>query len=454
MRLARSTPSEQGVDPAAIDRLLDAVAENGIDLHSLMVLRHGQVVAEGWWTPYAADRVHLLYSLSKSFTSSAIGIAAGEGLLSLDDTIISFFPDKLPDEIPPYVADMKVRHLLAMASGHAKETAPALFAGGPDMVRTFLSIPPDQEPGTLFCYNQGCTYTLSAIITKLTGQRLVDYLRPRLFDPLGIDQTYWMQSDEGIDQGFSGLHVTTETIAKLGQLYLQNGQWNGQQLVPAAYVEEARTKHVDNAATSDNPDWQQGYGFQFWMGQHGAYRGDGAYGQFCVILPDVDAVIACTAQCSNMQAEIDLFWEHLLPALAAEATADPDGDQRIAQRLQHLSTATIDARAESPDNAVTFSLSGDAPEHLDELTAIRVEPSGRLVLIIGGADHTFEIRPGAWTEGELPGIQGLLPPVAITAGWTAADEFQADIVFLSAPHRLQLRAHDGAVATHWYEAPL
>jgi len=131
-------------------------------------------------------------------------------------SIISFFPDKVPAEIPPYVADMKVRHLLAMASGHAKETGPALFAGGHDLVRTFLSIPPDQEPGTLFCYNQGCTYTLSAIITKLTGQRLVDYLGPRLFDPLGIDQTYWTQADEGIDLGFTGLHVTTETIAKLG----------------------------------------------------------------------------------------------------------------------------------------------------------------------------------------------------------------------------------------------
>ncbi len=318
---------------------LDAAQHAGLDLHSLMLLRHGHVVAEGWWAPYRADGVQLLYSLSKSFTSTAIGIAQGEGLLSVDDPVVGFFPDNVPAGASPHVTGMRVRHLLSMASGHAEDTYPALAEGGPDLVRSFLSVPPEREPGSLFCYNQGCTYTLSAIITELTGQRLGDYLRPRLFDPLGIDQVYWRHSSEGIDLGYSGLHLTTEAIAKLGQLYLRDGRWEGRQLVPASYVRQAQRKQVDNSQRAEGADWQQGYGFQFWVCRHDSYRGDGAFGQFCVVVPAADAVIACTAQVEDMQVEIDLFWEHLLPAVAGQAPPDPAADERLFERLQGLSTA-------------------------------------------------------------------------------------------------------------------
>jgi CubicO group peptidase (beta-lactamase class C family) len=458
--LPRSAPSAQGVDAAGVLAFLDAVEAGGMDLHSLMLLRHGHVVAEGWWAPYCADRIHLLYSLSKSFTSTAIGMAEAEGLLSVDDPVVSFFPDKVPSGASSYVTGMKVRHLLAMASGHAEDTGQALAKGGPDVVRTFLAIPPDQEPGTLFCYNQGCTYTLSAIITKLTGQRLVEYLRPRLFDPLGIEQTYWVQSEEGIDLGYSGLHLATESIAKLGQLYLQEGRWEDKQLVPQSYVAEARSKQVDNRRQAATPDWQQGYGFQFWVCRHDAYRGDGAFGQFCVIVPGADAVIACTAQIHNMQAEINLFWEYLLPALSGQAAVDHGAEERLADRWQHLSTAVIDARADPPGREVTFTRAGDPVPYTGGLSAIRVGPAGegtRLTVVSHGAEHSFDLRPGRWAEGELPGLHSPLPTVAVTGGWTAADEFQADIVSLTSPHRLQLRARTGTLPTvevGWYAAPL
>lgn len=251
--LPRSAPSAQGVAASGIIDFLDAVEHARLDLHSLILVRHGHVVAEGWWAPYKADDIQLLYSLSKSFTSTAIGIAEGEGLLSIEDPVVSFFPDKVPANASEFVTDMKVRHLLAMASGHAEDTAPALT--GPDKVRSFLSVPLDRQPGSLFCYNQGCTFMLSAIITKLTGQRLVSYLRPRLFDPLGITQAHWLQTDEGIDWGATGLHVTTEAVAKLGQLYLQKGRWEGRQLVPQSYVARASNKQVDNWLASEEPDW-------------------------------------------------------------------------------------------------------------------------------------------------------------------------------------------------------
>jgi CubicO group peptidase (beta-lactamase class C family) len=458
--LPRSAPSAQGVDTVGLLAFLDAVESSGMDLHSLMVVRHGHVVAEGWWAPYRADLIHLLYSLSKSFTSTAIGIAEAEGLLSIDDSVVSFFPDKEPDDASSYVTDMKVRHLLAMASGHAVDTRPALSQGGPDLVRNFLAIPPDEEPGTLFCYNQGCTYTLSAIITKLTGQRLVDYLRPRLFDPLGIEQAYWSKSQEGIDQGFSGLHVVTESIAKLGQLHLQNGQWEGKQLVPESYLALAHSKQVDNEGFQENPDWQQGYGYQFWVCRNDAYRGDGAFGQFCVVIPGADAVVACTAQVEDMQAELDLIWKHLLPALSGDALADPDAEERLVERLANLSTVVISAGADAPSDAITFARPEEPAVYTEGLSAIRVEPAGDgtlLTIVADGVDHTFDLTPGGWSEGELPGLHSALPAVAVTGAWTAADEFHADVVSLCSPHRLELRAKTGAEPTveiAWFAAPL
>ncbi len=439
---------------------LDAVEAARLDLHSLMLVRHGHVVAEGWWAPYRADRAHLVYSLSKSFTSTAIGIAQAEGLLSIEDPVAGFFPDKVGPDAPPYVTSMKVRHLLCMASGHTEDTWPALREGGPDIVRTFLSVPPEHEPGSLFCYNQGCTYTLSAIITKLTGERLTDYLRPRLFEPLGIERPYWSQSEEGIDLGYSGLHLATEAIAKLGQLYLRQGWWEGRQLVPESYVSQAQRKQVDNSQRSTGEDWRQGYGFQFWACRHGAYRGDGAFGQFCVVLPAADAVIACTAQVEDMSAQIDLFWEHLLPALSGQAPTDSAAEARLSQRLGALSTAVIDAPTGMPFPGTTFARVGAPAPFTEGLSAVRVAPVGeatRLTLVMDGDEHAFDVRPGQWTEGELPGVHRLLPPVAVAGGWTGNDEFRADIVFVTSPHRLQLRAKVGdqpTVEVEWYLAPI
>jgi len=157
---------------------------------------------------------------------------------------------------------------------------------------------------------------LSAIVTKATGQTVLDYLKPRLFDPLGIERSQWGKTAEGYTLGGYGLHVRTEDIAKFGLLYLQKGKWNGKQLLPEKWVEAATAKQVENdkAPSGRNPDWRQGYGFQFWRCQHNAYRGDGRDGQICLVLPEQDAVIAITAQTGQMQAELDLIWSKLLPA--------------------------------------------------------------------------------------------------------------------------------------------
>jgi CubicO group peptidase (beta-lactamase class C family) len=315
--LPRSTPEEQGISSKAVLKFVEA-ADKINTLHSFMLLRHGKVIAEGWWNPESAEKPHVLHSLSKSFTSTAIGLAIAEGKLKLDDHVLQFFPDGAPADPSDNLKAVTVRDLLTMTGGH--DTEPKADKSGP-LVKTFLAHPFAHKPGTHFQYNTMGTYTLSAIVTKVTGQTELEYLKPRLFEPLGIENPRWETSSEGYSLGGYGLYLRTEDIAKFGQLYLQKGKWNGRQLVPESWVEQATCKQTPNDQESHSkmgPDWQQGYCFQFWRCTHNAYRGDGAAGQLCVVMPDKDAVVAITADTGSMQGELNAIWDNLYPAFQAE----------------------------------------------------------------------------------------------------------------------------------------
>jgi CubicO group peptidase (beta-lactamase class C family) len=233
--LPASTPAAEGVDARRVEDFLDAIeAAPDTEPHSVMILRHGRVITAGWWAPYGPDLMHALASLSKSFTATAVGVAVSEGLVNLDDPVVSYFPEFEADITDPGSRSILVRHIASMASGHLTDTAREAFTRDPaEPVRGFLRIPPDRDPGTVFTYNQPCTYTLAAIVQKLTGQSLSEYLRPRLLDPLGIGQIAWVRDPAGREVGFSGLHVTTDAIARLGLLYLNGGVWEGKRLLSA-----------------------------------------------------------------------------------------------------------------------------------------------------------------------------------------------------------------------------
>jgi CubicO group peptidase (beta-lactamase class C family) len=312
--LPRSTPEAQGISSAAVRAFIEAADKEINTLHSFMLVRHGQVIAEAWWRPEAAEKPHILWSLSKSFNATAVGLAAAEGKLSLEDPVLKFFPAEAPATPSDHLRAMRVRDLLTMSGGH--DTEPKFNLDNGPSVKEFLAHPVTHPPGTWFRYNTPGSHLLSAIVTKATGQPVLDYLKPRLFDPLGIERHQWGSSTEGYTLGGYGLHVRTEDIAKFGLLYLQKGKWNGKQLLPEKWVEAATAKQVENdkAPSGRNPDWRQGYGFQFWRCQHNAYRGDGRDGQICLVMPEQDAVIAITAQTGQMQAELDLVWGKLLPA--------------------------------------------------------------------------------------------------------------------------------------------
>lgn len=325
--LPRGTASEKL--GKAVDKYLSAAGKEGQDIHSLMIVQHGEVLAEHWKNPGDEDVPHILNSVSKTFTSTAVGFAIAEGRLSLDDKVISFFPDKLPAEVSDNLKAMTVRHLLTMNCGHDTDPTGAIRSeAGTDWVEAFLAWPVEHEPGTFFTYNSLGTYVLSAIVQKVTGEKVVDYLWPRLFRPLGIVDVRWDESPQGINCGGWGLYLKTEDLAKMGLLLLQDGRWQGRQILPEGWVEQASAAQVPSLPagvkpelakklkmTPKNSDWLQGYGYQIWRCRHNAFRADGANGQYILVLPDQDAVIAVTADLQDMQAEINLIWKYLLPAL-------------------------------------------------------------------------------------------------------------------------------------------
>ncbi|MGA1196645.1 MAG: serine hydrolase domain-containing protein, partial [Candidatus Latescibacterota bacterium] len=348
MELQICRPEAEGLSSSAILAFVEAAETELEALHSLMILRHGHIVTQGWWQPYGASYNHRLFSLSKSFTSTAIGLAVSEGLLRVDDLVVSFFSDALPQEPSENLLAMRIRDLLAMTSGHHNDTLGRLLAcEDGQWTRAFLALPVEHKPGTHFVYNTGATYMLAAILQQVTGETLQDYLQPRLFGPLGIQNPKWQMSPEGVHVGGWGLRVTTEDIARFGQLYLQKGQWEGKQLVPEEWVAQATLRQTSNGSNPES-DWEQGYGYQFWRCRHNAYRGDGAFGQFCLVMPDQDMVVAITSGLKNMQSVLDLIWKYVLPAVQSEPLPPNDQDYNLLQeKMGSLSLPVVQGLATS-----------------------------------------------------------------------------------------------------------
>ncbi len=365
LALPHSTPDAEGVSSEKIIQFLDAVQKSKHELHSMMFLRHGKVIAEAWNSPYRADLKHSLYSCSKSFTSTAIGFAVSENKLTVNDRVVTFFPDDLPEKISPYLAELKIKDLLSMSVGQSVETTWPTISQETDWVKSFLSTPIPIKPGTKFLYNSFATYMLSAIVQKVTGQKVIDYLQPRLFAPLGISGVDWEVDPKGINVGGWGLRVKTEDMAKFAQFYLQKGKWNGAQILPAAWIEEATTKKIDNAAINlnqtqrDASDWAQGYCYQFWRSKNNAYRGDGAYGQYMIVMPEQDAVVVITSETPDLQGEINLVWDYLLPAIGKKSSQLSDDSLKMMSKnlIIPLPVKISDAPMAQQISGKTFTLS-------------------------------------------------------------------------------------------------
>lgn len=354
--LPRSTPEMQGISSAAIQKFLDSMVKSKQEIHSLMILRHGHIVAEGWWAPYSSEHRQQLYSASKSFTSTAIGFAVTEGLLSVDDPVIKFFPDVLPAEISENLTALKVKHLLMMSVGHAKDSIMILEASPPGVTweKTFLSQPVVFKPGSQFMYNSGASYMLSSIVKKVTGKTAHEYLRPRLYEPLDIPEATWTENFEGVNMGASHLRMRTESLAKFGQLYLQKGKWNGKQVLSEKWIAEATSKQIENG--KNDSSWGFGYGYQFWLNPPGGFRADGAFGQFSMVLPEQDAVVVITSESVDTKIVMQLVWDELVPAMTAAPL--PENPPKSTQLRNDLKALKYDPPKMETRSATATQISG------------------------------------------------------------------------------------------------
>lgn len=458
--LPLSTPEAQGVSPRAVLDFVEAL-ETEVDApHGFVLLRHGHAIARGWWSPFTPHDNHKLYSLSKSFTSTAVGMAADEGLLSVDDKVLSFFPDDAPENQGENLKAMRVRDLLTMTTGHAKDTLGPLTGGKEgNWPRVFLALPVEHEPGTHFLYNTGATYMCSAIVQKVTGKTVLGYLTPRLFEPLGIENPQWESDPRGVNVGGWGLKITTTDIAKFGQLYLQKGEWRGERLLSEAWIEAATSTQTPNGTNPQN-DWNQGYGYQFWRSRHNAYRADGAFGQFCIVMPEQDAVLAITGGQIDMQRTLDLVWKHLLPGMA-DATPPKDAESRkaLAEKLAKLSHAPVAGEAASPTAAKVsgkrYVMRANAMG-LEAVTFDFTASPATLALETSSGPQRFELGSGAWEKQVVPFTKLGMAAVATTGpeavaasgAWGSDDLYIARAWLHETPYRLDMEFNfDAEVGT-------
>ncbi|MDR2394476.1 MAG: beta-lactamase family protein [Treponema sp.] len=291
-----------------ITSYIEALDRQQLQMDGLLVLQQGRQIGAHRWTP---DTHRNVYSVSKSFTSIAVGMAIGEGKLALTDRVLDAFGDRVPNPAPRLSA-LTLEHLLTMSRGYPQFTRPRTVA-------EVLAQPLRYDPGTVFVYDNASTFLASALLTKATGQTLRAFLVERLFSNLGIPDPVWAESEDGFTLGATGLELSTEELGVFGQFLLQRGNWQGTQLVAAQWIDGATRTQIPtlNPRFKDSlaPDYDLGYGYQFWICRHGAYRCDGKAGQFVVVLPRQEAVVAITAHEVRMKPILSLLWEHILPQL-------------------------------------------------------------------------------------------------------------------------------------------
>ncbi len=343
--LERSSASSQGVDPVAVTRFIDSLLSvPSTDIHHVMVVRHGKVIAEAHPEPYRAEDAHTLYSASKTFTAIAVGIAVGENRLRLTDRVATFFPDKLPAVVSDDLAEMTVRDLLIMASG-IKADYSQIRRSTSDWIATWLGEGLTYKPGTYFHYDSMCSLVLAAIVQRVTGESMLDYLKQHVFGPMHITEADWEQSPEGVNTGGWGLRLQTESLAKAGILMLNRGEWQGEQLVPSEWIDEMVTPHINYATykPGDAPtEGNQGYGYQVWRCKNPrAYRADGAFGQYVVCIPEADMVVVITGMSHKGHDELACIWKHLMPGVDNVSGTSDKAQAKLEQTCSRASLPTV-----------------------------------------------------------------------------------------------------------------
>lgn len=477
-RLPRASAHAPGVDPAGMQAFLDDVHRRGIRMHSILVLRHGAVAYEGYWAPYGPDLPHALHSVTKGLVSTAFGLLAGEGRITADTRVTPYFPDYAIPSGGNW-EDLTVGHLLSMTCGHDH---PYPFLDREDYQTAFFDHPLTDAPGTHFCYTNLCFYTLCHLLHRIIGQNLQEYLQEKLFTPMGIHSFSCGTSPTGISHGASLGFLSTEDMAKVGLLYLQQGRWNGKQLLPAGWIRQASAIQIADTHDcdfDDAPDGRYGYGFALWRCRvKNAYRFYGIFGQHILVLPDQDAVVVTTGGHARSDEILQCVWEHLLPAMT-DAPAAPAAYEAVCRRLASLQiplcTRTVDSPAAARCAGQQIVFAENRCSLLPAwLMANRAHPRAAAAytglhscaLAFSGPELTLTLREGQleqqWTiplGGTLTELTYRTPAgtysVAACAGWTGPDTLRVDMLYLNfAQHAwLEFVLRDEDVQLRLHELP-
>ena len=408
----KTTPEETGIPSRCILRFLNRLEAREIPMHSIHILHKDRLVAEGYYAPCQADTMHRMFSVSKSFTSIAIGLLAEEGKLSLSDRIVDYFPDKTPKNVHPWIASMTIRDMLMMRTCHASTTYKLDMAK--DWVESFFTTPPTHPAGRLFHYDTSSAHTLCALAERLSGMPMLDYLKAKL-SPLEFSASSYMLTDPfGVSLGGSGLVALPMDLLKFGYLIAHNGTINGRQLVPASYIQTATSNLSATLTTAPILEEACGYGYQFWRNRKNGYTCYGMGGQLIVFLPDYDLICVTTADTQGIgggnQTIYDALYEEILPFLS-DSPLPPQEDDLTALRnkLADLKISPVKGASSSHTAAAVSGVCFHAQENPHGFSRLRLTlpaltdgGQGSLSLTLGGTEHTLPFGIGQTIPGTFP----------------------------------------------------
>lgn len=408
LRIDYGIPEETGISSASICNFINRLSQNGIPMHSLLLFHRDKLITEGYYAPYTANTLHRMFSISKSFTAIAIGLLVDEGRLSLSDKIVTFFPDKVPADVHPWISSMTIRDMLMMRTCHASTTYKLDMRS--DWVESFFTVPPTHPSGKLFHYDTSSAHTLCALVERLTGMPMLHYLKEKLA-PLGLSEASYMITDPfGVSMGGSGLVATPMDLLKFGYFISHKGNVDGQQLLSASYIEEATSDLTDTCPTAPLRSEACGYGYQFWRNERNGYVCYGMGGQLIIFLPDYDLICVTTADTQGIgggnQYIYDALYEEILPFIQENPLPqDEKSHSELLKLLKNLQIVPLNGETASPMTASISGITWNVQENVMGFSQIRLDFSattGTLSFQLKGVTYSFDFGMGHLETGTFP----------------------------------------------------
>lgn len=431
------SPESLGIPAPAILNFLQRIDAERINLHGFLLVRHNRIAAEGYWAPWSADRKHRMYSISKSFVALAVGLLIDEGRLSLEARVADYFPDRLPTQLHPWLADATVRDLLMMATPHSSNS---YTRDDPDWVWTFFNKFPSHPPGTIFSYDTAATVVLTATVERLTGMPFLDYMRPRFLNPIGFAADAWcVRTPEGGSWGGSGVICTLRDMAKVALACLNGGRWGAERVLPEAYVRAATAKQIDNTIQGNC-----GYGYQIWCEKENGFSFRGMGSQYAICLPAKEFLFACIADTQGATAGSAIptvMWEEIYPHLAdVPLPENPDAQAALAAKIEQLAVLPLPGSPTTPVaaevNNAWYTLA-DNPMGITRMRLTFNGDQGTWAYTNGQGDNVLPFGIGRVQAGKFPqrnyfGAQiGVIPGIAYdclaSGAWVDEQTFNLEV---------------------------